>query len=413
MSALHVSPKESGRTPRPPLGARDVRGLKYFHHIQRLLQSLHSHKDCPNRDLHYDEFAALILLHFFNPALESLRATCEATGLGNVQRKLGVGPTSLSSLSEASRRFDPALLGEVVRELAGQAVAADAPGRPTGLDKELEVLAVDGSLLDALPRMAWALWLDPEHRAAKMHVEFDVLKGVPREGTVTDGNGNEKQVLRQGLESGKLYLLDAGYAEYRLFEEIRQAKSSFLGRLRDNAVYEIIEERPLTEADRAAGVEWDRVVRLGCAPKRMDLSGAVRVIRVRRESPPERGLGRRASKVSSKKTFRHRPEEYVLLLVTDRMDLPAEGVGLLYRFRWTIELFFRWLKTVLRFRHLLFESRGGVEIQVYCALIATLLVVLWTGRKPTKRTLEMIQLYFQGWAQLHELDAHLRNLKKP
>ncbi len=401
-----------GPTPRAPVRARDIHGLKYFNNIKKLLKSLHSHKDCPNRDLHYDEFAALILLHFFNPVLESLRATRQATELENVQRKLGVGRTSLGSLSEASRRFDPALLREIVQELAGEAAACDGHARPTGLDKELDVIAMDGSLLDALPRMAWALWLDKEHRAVKLHVEFDVLRGVPQDVTVTNGNGNEKQVMRQVLESGKLYLIDAGYAEYRFFEDIRKAKSSFIGRLRDNAVYEIIEERPLTETDREAGVGFDRVVHLGCEAKRMDLSGPVRVIQVELESPPERGLARRASKVSSKKTFRHRPQEYVLLLATDRMDLPAEIIALLYRFRWTIELFFRWLKTVLRLRHLLFESPRGVEILVYCALIATLLVVLWTGRKPTRRTLEMIQLYFQGWAQLHELEAHFQGLKK-
>ena len=89
------------------------------------------------------------------------------------------------------------------------------------------------------------------------------------------------------------------------------------------------------------------------------------------------------------------------------MDLPAETIALLYRYRWTIELFFRWFKCVLRFQHLIFESREGVEIIVYCALIASLLITLWTGRKPTKRTLEMVQLYSQGWAELDELEDHI------
>jgi len=412
MSDADLLRAKPGPPPRPPVRARDIRGLKYFHHIRKLLESLYSHKNCPNRDLHYDQFTALVLLHFFNPVLDALRAIQQATGLKNVQRKLGIGRTSLGSLSEASRRFDPGLLRGIIQELSRDAAAWDAHARPTALQKELDVIAMDGSLLDALPRMAWALWLDKEHRAVKMHVKFDVLRGIPQDVTLTHGNGNEKQVMRQGLEAGKLYLVDAGYAEYRLFEEIRQARSSWIGRLRDNAVYEILEERALTEADRKAGVVFDRVVRLGCEAKRMDLSGPVRVIQVQLETPPQRGLGRRASKVSSKETFGHRPEKYVLLLCTDRMDLPAEIIALLYRFRWTIELFFRWLKTVLRLRHLLFESPQGVEILVYCALIATLLVVLWTGRKPTRRTLEMIQLYFQGWAQLDELEAHFQSLQK-
>ncbi|MHA1574395.1 MAG: transposase [Alphaproteobacteria bacterium] len=127
--------------------------------------------------------------------------------------------------------------------------------------------------------------------------------------------------------------------------------------------------------------------------------------------PPQRGHARRRSKVSSKKTFRHGPEEYDVLLATDLVELAAETVAMLYRWRWTIELFFRWFKCVLGFSHLVLEGQGGVAMQVYCALIVSLLVVLWTGVKRTKRTWEMIQLYFQGWASLDELESHLAGLR--
>jgi len=375
------------------------------------LEGLHTHKDCANRALHYDELASLVILSFFNPVLGTLRSIQQASALRNVQHKLGVKRTSLGSLSESSRVFDPALLRTVVEELAKEAHAEDAHPRPAGLEEELEVVAVDGTLLDALPRMTWALWLDEEHRAAKLHLEFDILRGIPRPLRVTDANASERHVLREALASGKLYVIDAGFAEYGLFEDIRQAGSSFVGRLHDNAAYETIEERPLTEEDRQAGVRFDRVVHLGSKATRGDLSKPVRVIQVHVKNPPHRGLARRRSKVSSKKTFRHRPDEYDLLLVTDRLDLPAEIIALLFRYRWTVELFFRWFKCVLRFDHLIFESPEGVEIVVYCALIASLLITVWTGRKPTKRTLEMIQLYFQGWAELDELEAHIANLK--
>jgi hypothetical protein len=59
--------------------------------------------------------------------------------------------------------------------------------------------------------MAWALWLDPQHRAAKMHVHFDVLRGVPVETTVTTGNGSETEQLRATLQAQRLYVLDRGY----------------------------------------------------------------------------------------------------------------------------------------------------------------------------------------------------------
>ena len=113
--------------------------------------------------------------------------------------------------------------------------------------------AVDGSLLPALPKMAWALWLDPQHHAAKMHVHFDVLKGVPVETTVTAGNGSETEPLRATLQAKRLYVIDRGYADYQLFQDIVDARSDFIGRIRDNAVWTVVEERPLTaEAQQRA-----------------------------------------------------------------------------------------------------------------------------------------------------------------
>ncbi len=81
------------------------------------------------------------------------------------------------------------------------------------------------------------------------------------------------------------------------------------------------------------------------------------------------------------------------------------------RYRWAVELFFRWLKCILGCRHLLANSPAGVTMQVYLASLASLLISLWVGRKPTVRTLEMIQFYFQGWATAEELTAHLDKLQ--
>jgi hypothetical protein len=284
------------------------------------------------------------------------------------------------------------------------------------LDKRLQaldvtVVAVDGTLLKALPKMLWALWLDEDHRAAKMHLEFDILKGAPLRAQVTDANANERTQLKSSLSSGKLYCLDAGYREYSLLDNIIQKKSSFVVRLQDNTSYEIIEEHQLSKADREAGVKFDRTVRLGCKQKRDILSKPIRIIQIHYFDERVLSGYKRKSRVSSKKTFRTRSPEHTLLIATDRMDLPAELIGLIYRYRWQIELFFRWFKCILGCQHLLSLSQNGIQIQVYCALIASLLIRLWTGRKPTKRTFEMICLYFQGWATMDELMTHIEGLK--
>ena len=100
----------------------------------------------------------------------------------------------------------------------------------------------------------------------------------------------------------------------------------------------------------------------------------------------------------------------VLLLVTNRLDLEAELVALGYRYRWAIELFFRWFKCILGCKHLLSTDADGLAIQVYVGLIASLLITLWTGKKPTKRTFEMLQFYFCGLATEEELLAHIEGL---
>ena len=98
-------------------------------------------------------------------------------------------------------------------------------------------------------------------------------------------------------------------------------------------------------------------------------------------------------------------------MATNLLDVPAEVIAFIYQQRWLIEIFFRFLKHILGCRHLLSTDPVGIEIQAYCAIIACLLIALWTGKKPTKRTYEMICLYFIGWADEEELLAHLAKLQ--
>jgi hypothetical protein len=380
--------------PRVPIKEKDLKGLKYFKLLSSLLDRLHldatARDRAGNRRLFYDQYAGLLLLYFFNPIVTSLRGIQQASTLDKVQRLFGCQRVSRGSLSEASRVFDPELLHALIGDIATQTL-------PLVHGKEAEALrgltAVDGSLLPALPKMAWALWLDPQHRAAKMHVHFDVLKGVPIETTVTAGNDSETTQLRATLQAQRLYVIDRGYAEYQLFQDIVDADSDFIGRIRDNAVWTVVEERPLTAEDQAAGVRSDRLVWLGGPQSGSVFKQPVRILEV----------------ATGKTDAQGRPD--ILLLATNRLDLAAELVALAYRYRWTVELFFRWLKCILGCRHLLANSRDGVTIQVYLAIIASLLISLWVGRKPTTRTLEMIQFYFTGWATEDELMAHLDQLQ--
>jgi hypothetical protein len=395
-----------------PVREEDLEGFRYLKHVRKLLGHLHEHCDCPNRLLHYDDYATLLLFYFFNSILTSLRGLQAATGFDKVRRKLGIRRTSLGSLSEASQVFDPELLREIFEDLAGAAVASDAVERPTGLPDGLGVLASDASILEALPRMVWALWLRKEHNGVKLHLDFDVLKGIPVRAEVTHARESETRRLASRLVAGFLYVIDRGFADYGFFQAMIDAGSSFVGRVQHNAVYRIVQERPLTREAKAAGVEFDRVVKLGGKVSGAKLSQPVRILRVVVTNEPTRAMRFRRKRVSSKKTHRTLSETHELVLVTDRLDVDAELVAMLYKHRWQVELFFKWLKCVLGCKHLVAESENGVRIQVYAALIASLLIVLWTGRKPTKRTYELLQFYFGGLVSDEELDEHLAKLKE-
>jgi hypothetical protein len=382
-----------GRKAKPPVTAKDLQGFKYFEMVRPLLERLHTdgtaRDKAGNRHLFFDQYAALLLLYFFNPILTSLNGLRQVSELEKVQKVLGCRRVSAGSLSEAQGVFNPVLLEGLIAELA-ERVAPVTPPKEWAALKDL--VAVDGSLLPCCARMAWALWLDETHRAAKMHVHFEVLRGIPVRVSVTTGNGSETQELRRALQPGRLYVLDRGYADYQLFQDILDAHSSLIGRLRDNAVWQVVQERPLTAQARAAGVVRDLVVWLGGDVRGVVFRQPLRVVEVH----------------TGKTNAEGRPE--VLLLATDRLDLAAELVALGYRFRWPVELFFRWFKCILARRHLLCESPNGVQIQVYVALIASLLLSLWVGKQPTKRTFEMFCLFFAGWASEAELQAHIAKL---
>ncbi len=301
--------------------------------------------------------------------------------------------------------FDPQLLDPVIAQLAQKALPLEKDPRLKNLQQEL--VSVDGSLLPALPKMLWALWLDDEHRAAKLHLEFDIKRHIPLQAKITDANSNEKQSLREFLSPNKLYILDAGYAEYKLFSDIKASQSSFVVRIQDNAVWKTINQRPLTKVDKQAGITQDIIGRLGSQAKQADCPEPLRIIEVFHKGD---SVAKRKTRVSSKKTFRTTQSDYSMLLATDRMDLPAETIVLLYRYRWQVELFFRWFKCILGCKHFLAQSQNGLTIQVYCALIASMLITVWTGRKPTKRTFEMLSFYFMGWADDEELARHIERL---
>lgn len=403
------------QTQQHSLSEAQLTGFKYFKKILPLFEHLHEvgcgRDKAHNRTLHFDQYCALNLLYLFNPVVRSLRALQQASELAKVQEKLGCERTSLGSLSEASHVFDPELLKGVIGDLATQ-LAPLAPD-PRLKDIRRIITLVDGTLLKALPQIAEAMWLTTRsgtvHHSWRLHTHFELDKHVPVRMDLTNGKNSgpsdEKYVLRRHLQAERCYVMDRWYAQFTLFNDIHGVGSSYVCRVRDNSVFEVLQERALSPAAREANVVRDVVVNLGLGSKgkkRPDHPVRLVLVKVR---PHDKRSHRKGNTGSG-------PSDGILRIATDLLEVPAEIIALIYLYRYPIELFFRFFKHVLGCRHLLSADRPGIEIQTYCAIIACMLISLYTGRKPTLRTYEMICYFLTGWASETELLAHLEKLKR-
>lgn len=298
----------------------------------------------PRRKLGQKDYLSLLLFGLFNPVVDSMRGLCAASRcLQRVQEEICSAPMSLGSFSEAQGVIDPELLQRVFAELALEQQRENLQGADKRLEPyRAQLLVVDGTLWRALPRMAWALWRYQHGResALRLHLKFNLCEEKPVGAVVTSARCCERAVLRGHLVAGEFYVGDRYYGEdYALFSELERAGCSYLLRLRQEACFEVMAEWPLSAAEKAASVTFDGLVRLGVGRRRQETP--IRLVRVQSEGGE-------------------------LLLVSNkaREDLSAELLALIYRSRWRVELFFKWLKCILGCRHWLAESERGVALQV-------------------------------------------------
>jgi Transposase DDE domain len=397
-----------------------LRGFKQLSRVAGLLRHLHDNgcaRDrAGNRELHFDDYVLLVLLYLFNPLIDSMRTLQHVAELPEVQERLGIKRFSLGSFSESCRVFEPSVLRAVVEQLAGEL-------QPIGRHELLEELPgkltlVDATVIDTLCTVAEAMFLplgDDGRRghshAWRLHLQFDVDHHVPAAWEVTDprnsGKSDEKSVLRRRLSAGHTYVMDRWYAQFTLWNDIKHARSSYVCRVRDNSVYHVIENRPLDQQAIDADVISDQIVEIGLS-KEPEQRADHRTRLICITCPPHSKRGKSSRRGGGGQTGP--TSDGVLRIVTDLLDVPAHVIAFLYAYRWTIEVFFRFLKQILGCRHLLSTRIEGIHIQVYAAVICCLLLNTLTGRKPTKWMVTLMALYLQGLATDDDV---LRELNKP
>lgn len=396
--------------------ADDLHGFKQLRRIAGLLSTLHQtgcdRDKAANRELHFDDYVLLILLYLFNPMIDSMRTLQKVSELPEIQARLGIKRFSLGSFSESCRVFEPSMLQEVVDQLAGNLLPA---GR-AALFKDLpdKLTLVDSTVIQTLCTVTEAMFLplgDGRHTHAwRLHLQLDVDHHVPVAWEITEpkntGKSDEKSVLRRKLAAGHTYVMDRWYAQFTLWNDIKAAGSSYVCRVRDNSVYDVIENRPLDQQAIDAGVISDQIVRLGLSKKPGERADhPTRLICVKCSPHQKRGKGKRHGVGQTGPT-----SDGVLRIVTDLPDVPAHVIAFLYAYRWTIEIFFRFFKQTLGCRHLLSTRIEGVQIQVYAAVICCLMLNTLSGRKPTKWMVTLMSLYLGGLASDDDV---LKELNRP
>ena len=386
---------------RQPLKDKDIQCLGHLRRVFDLLDGL-ADVGCErdragNRRLHFGVYCKLMLLYIWNPLIDSIRGLQQAAQLATVSRALGIGRFSLGSFSESVRVFEPERLKPIIEELAGQVRASATDPRLESVEHALTL--VDGTVMTGLSRLVKsACGAEGRYNTARdgravygwrLHTQLDLETLTPhridRTGARNAGENRESNVLRRTLEKDRCYVDDGGYADQTLFDDIADAHSSFVTRMREDSVFEkVLEERLLSREALDAGVVRDAIVQLP------DARYPLRIVLVQVEPHPRRV--RSGTKQSE-----------LVLLATNLLDLPTELIALIYLKRYTVELFFRTLKSLLGMRHLLSQREEGVDVQVCCTVIVCLLICLITGKQPNKYNRNIIGWYLIGLASQQEL----------
>jgi hypothetical protein len=374
-------PKRRGRKPNLPLQEDALWGGGYVQSLQRHLSRLRDAQH-GNRRLHFDALVTALLLAFYNPTCRSLRTLEGLSQFARVRRQTGIDKICRSTTSDALACFNPALLLPLIRELRQR--VCHLPRVDDQLANILrQVIAADGSYFNIYADVAWAIHLTRSNgkpgAQIRLNFQLDVRNWTPEHLSLSGREeGSEIEAVADELRPGVIYVCDRNFAAFAFLQAVLDQGSDFVVRCKDESPHVTVrEERPLTEQDRQHGVVHDRQVVL---PGR---------------NAPQRTL--REVILQDPRTDR------TIRVLTSLEELPAHIIGVLYRHRWQIELFFRWLKVWGNFKHLISHSRNGLTIQFYVAVIGVLLMYVRTGRRVSKYAFSLLTVVAAGAGTLEEI----------
>jgi hypothetical protein len=389
------------------LWPEQVLGGKYIRLLEKYLHQLRGEGEHGNRQLFLDDVFVAYLLAFFNPTVRSLRTVEDFSQTVQAQKHLSLRKICKSTLSDFNQLANPERLVPIIAALRSQ--LGRRPPRLPAAEQDLsqllaQTVAVDGTFFPAAAEVAWAVCNTNNHgtrrHRARLDVHLSVSSWLPEAIVVPEPQQSEADSAIAQLKPGRIYLYDRGFMSFALVaahyaEPDPQPLAHFVARYRpaggNSPHLQEAHERVLTDKDRAAGIHSDRL-------------GYFVLTHIR----PHRRVPLREVLVQ----YEHEGQPKTLRLVTNLLDVSAHSIALLYRSRWQVELFFRWLKSYANFGHLISHSRGGVEMHFYVTIIAVLLMYLHTGYRPSKYLFALLGQVAAGMATLDEILPILRERER-
>lgn len=259
-------------------------------------------------------------------------------------------PVARATLADANERRDWRIYADLAQHLIARArrlYAAD----PLGVEFEQSVYALDATTVDlCLSLFPWARFRATK-AAIKLHTLLDVRGPIPSVIHLSDGRQADVNVLDQlELEAGSFYIMDRAYVDWERLYVFVLTGAFFVTRAKKGLRVRRLSSRPV---DKTTGLRCDQTVWLGNAESAKRYPDKFRRVRFR---DPDTGR--------------------VLVFLTNNFDLPALDIAHLYKLRWRVELFFKWIKGHLRIRTFFGTSRNAVLTQVWSAVCTYVMVAL-------------------------------------
>jgi len=389
-----------------PIWPEKVQGSRLIATLQGYVESLREETSHGNRELFLDDVFVVYLLAFFNPTLRTLRTLEDFSGTKQAQRHLSIRRICRSTLSDFNRIADPQRLCPLIAALRSELEDRKRAGHrpPKDLTVVLQqVLAVDGTFLPAAADVAWAIAARNQRAGQKYRARtdwhVDAKTWIPEVVVIPETGESEACSAAKSITPGAIHVYDRGFQSFALiaahYEQDKETwipRAEFVLRLREpgrNSPVVIVErDAPLDEAARESGIVSDQEVRIPGLAASRDFTPTLRLVVIRL------------------------PEVKEVRLLTNLFDVPAEIIGLIYRYRWQVELFFRWLKCYANFNHLISHGSQGVLLNFYVVIIGAMLMYLHTDGRPSKYLFSLLGLVAQGGATLAEIMPILRERER-